>query len=1059
MADFPLTTLVAGTGYGKSTTLASFFADRTRPLAWYSVGAEDSDPVRFLRHTIAALQGLLPGAGERSLSLLAGSWTQTIGERAIDLLCNDLLAGLEQDSFLVFDDYEHVDCVAGVSTLVERLLAHAPPLLHIVIASRRRLPLVGLPSWRARGQVLQIEQQELAFSAEEVAELFALCGQPIAPAEASLLAARTEGWPAALQLARQGLSGAHRASASTLLEWASPSLHALFDYLAAEVFNVRPLDEQRFLLQTSIVRALHPEVCDCLVEGGGSAALLRRLHDAGLFLLSIGPDHYRYQQLFQDFLQQQARERGLDLHDLHQRAAAFYRARRHEEEAIYHYLAAGDAAAAGALLAEVAEPWIRSGRAATLKNWLDRLPGAQLNDSPALLQAQGETARLLSHFDEALEWYRRAEEVYARQGDVLGQSRALRGQAQVYLDTVRPEPAERLLKRALKLLRRDYRSESSTLLHLLAENTTNRGRAGLAARLHAAAERIWPAAATTPVMAARVELRTGRLVEARRRLEVELSRAAHDQVTVGPPEAHREPLLLLALLECWMGEPAAGRTHAEAGLQRGRAISSPIVEAVAEIRLGHCLQLLGEEEAAAAAYERALHLAEAFGVNRTKAEPLMGMVLLEGVRGNLTGAEARAREALAILSRTGDEWMAALLWLALGAAATVAGHRQMAGEALSQAEQRFLHSNDTFGLAAVRLWRAITLVRSGSMDAAIPEIRALLRLIADHHYDFLITRSTLFTPRDRQMLPPLLLIGLELPDVASIARLLLVRAFPAIAADEETRGSAEPRPHHPGVTLRLQMLGRFRAWRGHEEIASWGREKARQMLQLLVTERNRWLQRDQIIERLWPDIPPEAAEGQFKVALNALITALEPNRPPRAPSFYIRRSGSAYRFAPPDGVQLDIEQFELLLNQAEAEPHPARRIDRYRRALALYSGDLLPESLYEDWAGDLRERLLTHYLAGACALAALLLDTGAVVEAIRWCETVLARDPCWEEAYRLLMRAYVLQGNRPQALRTYERCVRRLAAELDIEPLPETTALYESIREELNERVFPADNL
>ena len=57
---------------------------------------------------------------------------------------------------------------------------------------------------------------------------------------------------------------------------------------------------------------------------------------------------------------------------------------------------------------------------------------------------------------------------------------------------------------------------------------------------------------------------------------------------------------------------------------------------------------------------------------------------------------------------------------------------------------------------------------------------------------------------------------------------------------------------------------------------------------------------------------------------------------------------------------------------------------------------------------------------------------------------ILARDDCWEQAYRLMMMAYAQLGNRAQALRTYQRCVERLRQELDVEPSTATVRLYES---------------
>ena len=74
---------------------------------------------------------------------------------------------------------------------------------------------------------------------------------------------------------------------------------------------------------------------------------------------------------------------------------------------------------------------------------------------------------------------------------------------------------------------------------------------------------------------------------------------------------------------------------------------------------------------------------------------------------------------------------------------------------------------------------------------------------------------------------------------------------------------------------------------------------------------------------------------------------------------------------------------------------------------------------------------------------------GQFADAIELCERILARDPCWEDAYQLLIRAHAQQGHRRQAIAAYERCVRTLRAQLDMAPLPETTQAYEQVRGEL----------
>ncbi|HEU5102693.1 MAG TPA: bacterial transcriptional activator domain-containing protein, partial [Roseiflexaceae bacterium] len=64
-------------------------------------------------------------------------------------------------------------------------------------------------------------------------------------------------------------------------------------------------------------------------------------------------------------------------------------------------------------------------------------------------------------------------------------------------------------------------------------------------------------------------------------------------------------------------------------------------------------------------------------------------------------------------------------------------------------------------------------------------------------------------------------------------------------------------------------------------------------------------------------------------------------------------------------------------------------------------------------------------------------------QALEICQAILTRDPTWERAYRTVMLAHARQGNRPLALRAYQRCAAVLQAELGVDPSPETTTLYE----------------
>jgi ATP/maltotriose-dependent transcriptional regulator MalT/DNA-binding SARP family transcriptional activator len=1069
-AEYPVTVVSASAGYGKSSALASFAARGGWPIAWCSLGEGVADPLVFLLHLTYACRRIVPGAGDRAIVLLeqhsqgTQAWSQ-----ALDALINDLARLLDDETILVLDDFHAVDDLTDIGALVERLIAQAPPLLHVLLASRRWPQLGSLPILQARGELFAIGEAELAFSEEEIAALFDLDDEEsLSGAQAAAVSEQTRGWPIALQLLwqnfRRPTTDDQRSTSdrdqdmprwSVLGGQSSLSQDVLFAYLAQEVLAAQPEDIQTFLLRSSILAELEAATCDVVLGAANSSAWLRALYRRGLFLTALGEGQYRYHPLFHAFLQQRARDTLPDWAELHGRAAGYYRGLGAGEQVLYHLLAVGDAAAAAAELGRLAQPWLDSGRFVTLIDWLDRLPADALAAHPWLLIARGDAERLLARFDAALAAYAEAERRFAARQDAIGQAHALKGQAQVYLDTVRPAPANVLLRRAYKLLPPQLRDARAGVLRLIAENRLNSGRADQAVRLYRLAGSIGLADSSSGPDA-RMFLRLGRLVEARAILEGQRERERAVPDGARRPEGHREPTMLLSLVCALLGDAEVALRYAQEGLESANRLGSALSEAIAHIRIGNALQLVDSPDLAAANqhYLRAMALADTFAVPRTKASAYLGLALLHGFDGDMDAARAAVREGLAIVERSGDAWTAARLWTALGAIGATTGEPE-AEAWLAEALRRHQQCRDTYGQTVVRLYCSIGHHRAGRLDEAARDARETLELARRYRYAGLLTRSTLFGPRDRMALVPVLLAGRAAPELRAWAQELLAQGFPPIAADESIQA------YHPGSTLRIKLLERLQVWRGGEEIESraWQRKKAQQMLALLLTNRHRWLLRDQICEWLWAEDSEADSETQFKVTLNALNTVLEPLRPPRTPPFYIRRQGGAYRFCPPDGVWIDVAEFDERLDTARrwlaecgngdtpaGADQATRAQEQIAQALGLYGGDYLGDYLYEDWASGERERLATRYLEAATLLAELLIERGQVAEAIRFCEGILARDPCWEDAYRLLMRAYARQGNRRQALATYDRCVRNLRTHLDVAPLPQTTEVYEEVK-------------
>jgi len=1053
LEEQPLLLLRAEAGYGKTTAIASYLNRRERRFFWYSLGGSDADPTVFLLHLIHLFRELDVGIGERALSLLMQKeGASRVWAPTVDMLANDLLDALPRDekTVLVLDDY----CMVNrpeINVLVERFIEQAPPQLHLVVTARSMPSWRHRARWRASGEMLEIGRSELAFTAEEIAALFAQrTGMTLPPAVARAWAAETEGWPIAVQmlpdLATTAMSRALRGTdwLDDLLRRIPGPSELLFDYLASEVFYRQPTDIQTFLAESAVLQRLDPPVCDALLERTDSAALLRYLEEHSLFVTYEGA--YRYHHLFRDFLLRRGGMTDERRRFLERKAAAIYRTQGRTEDAIRHLLAAADYEEAAALLATVARELVYSGRHLTLTAWLEQLPANLLEAYPELLLARGHAARFASRYEEALSWYERARARFAARQDPTGEVRALRGQAQVYLDTVQPRLAEPLLRQALRRSDRRAKDERIGLLILWAENRINAGRLREAERLH---RRVYQVACREdiPPMDPRLYVRDGRFALARQMVEAGLR---HDPWGTGQwraPRSHREASVLLAWIEAMTGQAEAARHHAEQALELGRTLGSPIIECVALARLGHGW-LCGSDfdlRRARAYYQDSLLLAERIGVPRFRVEALLGLGLIAGLDGHRSEVRAYLDEALRDVRESGDRYMEAVLELVLGSSLWLTDAPEGL-EHLVQAGQAGRLCGDRFLPCVADLWLALLHARSGRSVEAWSAWRRCRQAAAEHDYDFLFTHFPLLGPKDAATRSQMVALEQESHENVEKVGKGHPQEMPSLGAVAPT-----PTPVLPSLTLTqaelyLQTLGPFRVWRRGREIAptTWGREKAVHLLQLLICHRGHPLHREQVMETLWPESPPALAATGLRVALSTLRKALATTADAVE---CIRREGETLQLDLTRDVRVDVDEFLRLLQQARSLEtiDPVQAVTLYEAGLALYRGDFLEENPYAEWAIEERERLLMEYLMAAERLARLLLGRDDYEGAMRWANAILAKDPLWEEAYAVLMECQWRLGHRGLAVRTFERCRKRLQETLAVEPSPRLQELYKTI--------------
>jgi DNA-binding SARP family transcriptional activator len=228
------------------------------------------------------------------------------------------------------------------------------------------------------------------------------------------------------------------------------------------------------------------------------------------------------------------------------------------------------------------------------------------------------------------------------------------------------------------------------------------------------------------------------------------------------------------------------------------------------------------------------------------------------------------------------------------------------------------------------------------------------------------------------------------------------------------------------------------------------RRKAKALLILLYLERERFLPRDELLERLWPcgDDPP-CDSGRLKQAAHVLRRALEADHSRRTGWSYIVEHEGSYVFNSQLPHTSDFEQVAMQLQAASAD---RRRGDvdaalvRYERAFAIRRAGLLPEFRYEQWAAPFVVAEQEAYLEALDAAARLRSARGEYAQAVELMKLARREDPLRESSILLLMEALWRSDQPAAAIRTYSQFRDVLARSLQLEPDPKLAALNRNIR-------------
>ena len=194
-----------------------------------------------------------------------------------------------------------------MSEQLDALLRHPPDNLRIALVSRADPPL-SLHRLRLEGRLSSCGPQTWRSPSKKPRT----CSQPPGRPPAEQLRAlheRTEGWVAGLRLAALSLQACE--DADELIRTFAGDERTVADYLVEEVLQRQPEEVRDFMLRTSVVDLINPDLADALTRRGDGARILERLKRSNAFVSCVDEQGgwYRYHGMFRELLDSQLRHR------------------------------------------------------------------------------------------------------------------------------------------------------------------------------------------------------------------------------------------------------------------------------------------------------------------------------------------------------------------------------------------------------------------------------------------------------------------------------------------------------------------------------------------------------------------------------------------------------------------------------------------------------------------------------------------------------------------------------------------------------------------------------
>jgi LuxR family maltose regulon positive regulatory protein len=383
---FPVVVVAAPAGYGKSTLMSRWHArllERGVSCAWLSVDEDDNDAARFLRHLIAALQKASAHIGKDVAEDLIADFAS--GSRSVlEAIASDL-AQIQHRIVLFLDDLQTVEG-PEVCGILDWLINYAPRHLQYVIGTRRD-PGLRLSGLRVRSQLLELGAEQLQFDIAEAAQFYrSRLGRDLPTPDLQTLLTKTEGWPAALELAALVL--VESSDPKAFIQRFAGTDTSVVDYLCDMVLSQMDERTRDIVFRISMFDRVCAPLAQAVTNAGDAEEALLALRTRNLFLIPLDRswEWVRFHHLVGEFFRETYRRtEPAKARECLVLGARWLLDNDHIEEAVNYLIRAQEWEQATHLVADSVEELVfRCGYHQTILRWMNALPEACVDRYPVI---------------------------------------------------------------------------------------------------------------------------------------------------------------------------------------------------------------------------------------------------------------------------------------------------------------------------------------------------------------------------------------------------------------------------------------------------------------------------------------------------------------------------------------------------------------------------------------------------------------------------------------------------------------------------------------------------